>query len=93
MLLLLQYGERLSAETLALADPVLRRGADFWEGWSGMNLVDLAKLQIFRGLLFSNETLIRTSVLDPAPKQSLPRLRCCIVPCGGPAAIFLRCVV
>lgn len=58
-LLLLQHGGRLSNSTLQAADIDLRRGADWWRGWSGYNLVALAKLQIYRGLLWSNEALVQ----------------------------------
>ena len=34
-LLLLQHGGRLSNSTLQAADIDLRRGADWWRGWSG----------------------------------------------------------
>ena len=58
ILLLLQHGNRLPAATLKEADIDVRRGADWWRGWSGMNLVDLATLQIYRGLLYHDESLV-----------------------------------
>ena len=58
LLLLLQHGGFLTARDLDDADVDVRRGADWWRGWSGMNLVDLAKLQIYRGLLLGREALV-----------------------------------
>ena len=58
LLLLLQHGGFLAARELADADVDVRRGADWWRGWSGMNLVDLATLQIYRGLLLGREALV-----------------------------------
>jgi len=58
LLLLLQHGGFLDAQDLNDADVDVRRGADWWRGWSGMNLVDLAKLQIYRGLLLGREPLM-----------------------------------
>lgn len=57
-LLLLQHGGRLSNATLQDVDIDLRRGADWWRGWSGYNLVALATLQIYRGLLWNESTLV-----------------------------------
>ena len=45
----LQYGGLLSGRTVADADASLRRGGDWWRGWTGSNLVWLAQMQIFRG--------------------------------------------
>eukprot|EP00041_Stephanoeca_diplocostata_P026811 m.729380 g.729380 ORF g.729380 m.729380 type:complete len:770 (+) comp23049_c0_seq2:496-2805(+) len=56
--LLLQHGDLLSDSILAQIDVDIQRGAKWWHGWSGYNLVSLAKLQIFRGLLFNDAALI-----------------------------------
>lgn len=58
VLLLLQHGGFLAFGTLMDADVLIQRGADWWQGWSGYNLVSLAKLNIYRGLLYSNESLV-----------------------------------
>jgi chondroitin AC lyase len=55
VLLLLQHGQLLATDTLHEADVVIRRGADWWKGWSGYNLVSMAQLQIYRGLLLDDE--------------------------------------
>ena len=57
-LLLLRHGGKVAPATLAAADVDLRRGADWWRGWSGFNLVALAKLQIYRGLLLDDPALV-----------------------------------
>jgi hypothetical protein len=48
----------LPEATRQAADIDLQRGADWWQGWSGYNLVSLAKLQIYRGLLADDESLV-----------------------------------
>jgi hypothetical protein len=57
-LLLLQHAGHLEQPTLASADTVLRRGGDWWRDWSGYNLVSLAQLNVHRGLLLGNASLV-----------------------------------
>ena len=95
---MLKHGGRLDSDTLALADVDVRRGADFWEGWSGMNLVDLATLQIYRGLLFANTSLVaegfsavwgQLAIMQwPAPTPSATRA----ARCNSSAAASTPCI-
>lgn len=97
-LLMLKQGGRLDGDTLALADIDVRRGADFWEGWSGMNLVDMATLQIYRGLLFGNTSLVaegfsavwgQLAIMQwPAPTPSATRA----ARCNSSAAASTPCI-
>lgn len=93
ILLLLQHGGLLTDTVLQEADVNIRRGADWWVGWSGYNLVSLAMLNIYRGLLKHDEALVDEGFASPQTVLPLPmhlwthsdRLRVVAEGCVGPA--------
>ena len=72
-LLIMQHNMILPKKALEMADTDLLRGASWWRGWSGMNLAALATLQIYRGLLFDDASVVKEgfaavwSQLTPMP--------------------------
>lgn len=96
--LLLQHGGLLSNTALVQLDVDIQRGANWWRGWSGYNLVSLAKLQIFRGLLFNDEALISegfSAVWDQLitmPWPAPPPSKTGAARCNSSSAASVQCI-